>query len=329
MTEGPIAEGPTTQGPTTQGPGPIALAAALAQAVADVGLVDAGALSGGRAPSTKRFSSGTSWRVEIPSVEGPEALQAVLEESQALGVTVHRVSQGSGIALLTDRELQQMATMGRSAGVEVVLWAGLRAAWDTSAMARTPSGSTGAAAVKGWSGVVAALEEALRAAEAGIDGVLVADVGVLAALGQAKQAGRLPASFVLKTSLALPTFNPKAAKLYESLGATSLNLPTDLSLADIADIRAAVDVPLDCYIEGADDFGAPLRYHEISEIVAAAAPVHLKFGLRNAPNVYPSGGHLSQAVVAASRERVRRAALGVAQLQRRGGGAGEKGRATA
>jgi hypothetical protein len=268
--------------------------------------------------SAGRFADGAAWHIEIPSVEGPEALGAVIAESASLAVRVHRVSQGSGIALLTDAELAEMAEMGRSAHLEVVLWAGIRAGWDISAMARSPGGATAAASVRGEAGIASGLEEALRAADAGIGGVLMSDVGLLWVLGRAKRAGKLPEGFVLKTSLALPTMNPATARAYVEMGATTLNLPTDLPLADIAAIRRAVKVPLDCYIEGADDFAAPLRYHEIDAIIAVAAPVHLKFGLRNTVAAYPSGGHLRETVVAASRERVRRAVIGVEALRRRG-----------
>jgi hypothetical protein len=37
--------------------------------------------------------------------------------------------------------------------------------------------------------------------------------------------------------------------------------------------------------------------------------VHLKFGLRNARSVYPTGGHLEDVAVSQAREKVRRAAL--------------------
>src|SRR6185312_1681690 len=47
--------------------------------------------------SEKRFPDGAQYRVEIPSTEGPRCLEAVLEESERLDVTVHRVSQGSGV----------------------------------------------------------------------------------------------------------------------------------------------------------------------------------------------------------------------------------------
>jgi hypothetical protein len=61
-----------------------------------------------------------------------------------------------------------------------------------------------------------------------------------------------------------------------------------------------------------------VRFHEIPELIRVASPVYLKFGLRNAPDVYPSGTHLDAVTVALSRERVRRARLGLELLERSG-----------
>ena len=59
---------------------------------------------------------GGQWRVEIPSVEGPNALRAVFESADELGVPVHRVSQGSGVMLLTDDELDEMREIAAERG---------------------------------------------------------------------------------------------------------------------------------------------------------------------------------------------------------------------
>jgi hypothetical protein len=67
--------------------------------------------------SSKRFPDGAQYRVEIPSVEGPGALAAVLEEAEARRVPVVRISQGSGVMLLTDREIREMAKLGAEAQV--------------------------------------------------------------------------------------------------------------------------------------------------------------------------------------------------------------------
>src|SRR5262249_26363648 len=102
----------------------------------------------------------------------------------------------------------------------------------------------------------------------------------------------------------------------EDLGATSINLPIDLSLPQIAAIRQVVDAALDFYVEGPDDFGGTVRHYETAELVRIGAPIYLKYGLRNSPPLYPSGQHLEATVIALSRERVRRAEIGMALLQR-------------
>jgi hypothetical protein len=116
--------------------------------------------------------------------------------------------------------------------------------------------------------------------------------------------------------VALPCNNPATAALYEDLGASTLNLTTDLSLAQISAIRSQVDIPVDVYVEAADDFGGAVRHYEVPDLVRVAAPIYLKFTVRNAPGLYPSGTHLQGAVEATARERVRRAAIGTGMLTR-------------
>jgi hypothetical protein len=116
----------------------------------------------------------------------------------------------------------------------------------------------------------------------------------------------------------LPAANPASARVLSDLGASTLNLPSDLTLSQIAAIRAAVDIPLDLYIEAPDNLGGFVRLHDLPELIRVAAPVYVKFGLRNAPDIYPSGSHLEATAVALTRERVRRARLAHELLERTG-----------
>jgi Peptidase family U32 len=266
--------------------------------------------------SPKRFPDGAHYRVEIPSTEGPACLAAVLAEADRLDVRVHRVSQGSGVFMQTDAELDEMARTAADASVEVSLFARPNAAWGLSATARAHAGF--AAAAHGQEQVVANLEDCVRAAEHGFRSVLIADLGVLELFGAARTAGVLPLEMQAKVSVMLPAANPAAARVLERLGASTINLPTDLTLPQIAAIRAAVDVPLDVYVEAPDNVGGFGRLHEIPELIRVASPVYVKFGLRNAPDVYPAGTHLEATTVALSRERVRRARLGLELLERSG-----------
>jgi hypothetical protein len=175
-----------------------------------------------------------------------------------------------------------------------------------------------APAARGQDQVVYALDDVKRAAAHGFRSVLVADLGVLVAFAELRAAGGLPAEMQAKVSVMLPAANPASARALERLGASTINLPTDLTLAQIAAIRAAVEVPLDVYVEAPDTLGGFVRLHEIPELIRVASPVYLKFGLRNAPDVYPAGTHLDAVTTALSRERVRRARLGLELLERSG-----------
>jgi hypothetical protein len=268
--------------------------------------------------SPHRFPDGAQYRVEIPSVEGPKCLDAVLSEADRLNVPVSRVSQGTGVGLLTDAEITEMVKLAAGQGVELSLFARPCAAWGPSAMARAAAGAVLAPTAWGHSQLTAAVDEIRRAADLGVRSVLVSDLGVLSVLGRLRTAGELPADLQAKVSVMLPVANPATAGVLVDLGANTLNLPTDLTLANIAEIRAAVRVPVDVYVEAPDNIGGFVRHHELPSLVEVAAPVYAKFGLRNAPDVYPSGSHLDDITVALSRERVRRARLGLDLLERSG-----------
>ena len=266
--------------------------------------------------SAKRFPDGGQWRVEIPSVEGPNALQMVYDQADALGVPIHRVSQGSGIMLMTDAELDEMSALGRTRGIEISLFVGPRAGWDTGAMAYMPAGRIVGPKVRGMDQLVQSVEEVRRALEHGIGSVLITDDGLLWVLDAMRRAGELPGDLIIKGSVMLGAANPASVRLLEERGMTTFNAPTDLSLPQLAAIRAAIDMPLDIYVEVPDDIGGFVRHYEIAEIVRVCAPVYLKFGLRNAPNIYPAGTHLEATAIALTKERVRRAKIGLDLLHR-------------
>ncbi len=266
--------------------------------------------------SSKRFPDGAQFRIEIPSTEGPASLRAVIDEAIQRGVLVHRVSQGSGALLLTDAELREMADTARDARIEVSLAARPHAAWGTSAMARSPAGSLIGSSAHGSGQVIQQLDDARRAAAYGFRSMLITDIGTLAVFDAMKREGVLPRDMSAKISVLLAVANPSAAQVITRLGAGTINLPTDLTIAQIAAIRSATDLPLDIYIESADEFGGFLRYGELPDIIRVASPVYLKFGLRNAPDIYPSGTHLDAVVTALSRERVRRAAIALELIGR-------------
>jgi hypothetical protein len=266
--------------------------------------------------SSKRFPDGAQNRVEIPSVEGPRALAAVLEEAERQQILIQRVSQGSGIMLLSDGEIREMARLGHDAGIEVSLFVGPRAGWETSAQVVASAGKNLGARHRGMDQVVYAVEDIRRACGLGIRSVLVADEGLLWLATEMKKAGKLPANLVLKVSVQMGAANPISVRWMEQLGAGTYNVPTDLTLPQMAAIRQAVALPLDVYVEAPDDFGGFIRHYEVPEMVRVAAPMYVKLGLRNAPNIYPSGMHVENTAVLLARERVHRAGIALEMIRR-------------
>lgn len=265
--------------------------------------------------STKRFPDGAQYRLEIPSVEGPEALKAVFEEADKYGLTIHRVSQGSGIMLLTDEEITEMVELCAERGVELSLFVGPRGTWDISALPLTPAGKVVALRNEGIDQLVYAMEDLQRANRLGVRGALVADEGLLLLTKEMKKQGLIAPDFVIKVSVQMMAANPVSIKLMEDIGADTYNVPTALTLPKLASIRPAIDIPIDLYVEVPDGLGGFIRHYEIPEFIRILSPVYIKFGLRNHPDVYPSGTHLEQVNINLCRERVRRAYMGMQLLK--------------
>lgn len=271
--------------------------------------------------SPHAFPDGGRWRTEIPSVEGPEALHTVLAEATRLHVPIHRISQGSGVWMLTDAEITEMVDACAAAGTELCLFTGPRGTWDIGAGTRTASGGAGLRA-RGHAAVAGCVEDALRAASLGVRCLLVADEGVLWLLHQLRAAGTLPADTTFKVSALIGPVNPAAVAVHERLGADSVNIPSDLTLEHLTEIRRASRVPLDVYLEAPDDLGGYIRMYEIAELIRRGAPIYLKFGLSKAPGIYPAGAHLRTVTLDTARERVRRGRLALDLLSRLGADAG-------
>jgi hypothetical protein len=266
--------------------------------------------------STVRFPDGGQWRIEIPSTEGPQCLRAVVEEADRRGVPVHRVSQGSGILMLTDEEIREMVGVGRQRGIEVNLFIGPRATFDIGAQAYAAAGKSLGLSLRGADQLRFALLDAERALNLGIRSILVSDIGCLQVIAKLRAQGTFPKDLILKTSVMMAPANPASAKILEDLGADTINIPSDLTIPQIAAIRAVIQAPIDFYVEAPDNIGGFIRHYEIPELIRVAAPIYLKFGVRNAPDIYPSGAHLDGVAVNLSRERVRRAELALQVIRR-------------
>ncbi|CDX33194.1 conserved hypothetical protein [Mesorhizobium sp. SOD10] len=266
---------------------------------------------------TQTFPDGGAFRFEIPSVEGPKPLEAVLSAANTYGVPLHRVSQGSGDAMLDDHHITDMVSICREAAVELCLFLGPRGNWDIGGSAFRP-GSVPPLNVSGKSHLQFSIDDALRAIELGVPCLLVGDTGVLWTLHEMRVRGEIPPDIRLKVSALAGPSNPASVSVMEKLGADSINVPGGLTVDQLAELRAASGAAFDIYLESPANLGGFVRVHEAADIVRRVGPVYLKFGLRNAPDIYPVGLHLAGPAVTLAEERVRRAHLVLEALTRAG-----------
>src|SRR5215471_2228301 len=149
-------------------------------------------------PSQKVFAHGGEYRIEIPSVEGPRVLREVVAAATELRVPVHRISQGSGVMLLADSEISEMARIGAAEKIEVCLFVGPRATFETGAQAFSTAGKVIGLQHRGADQLVHAIEDVRHACELGIRSILPADPGLIWVLNEMKKKGELPRNLVTK-----------------------------------------------------------------------------------------------------------------------------------
>ena len=268
--------------------------------------------------SEQRFPDGAHYRIEIPSVEGPTVLRAVVAQASAEGIVVNRASQGSGAMLLSASELAEMARIGADSGIEVSLFTGPREEWDVGSVAQSGEGPSRAGLVRSVRQLRYAVDDVLRAVDHGIRGFLVADTGLLELLADMQAGGQIPASVVWKVSAMLAPANPLTVAQLERLGASTINVPADVTLGQLAEMRSVTSLPLDLYVEAPTGMGGVVRGHEAADLVAMASPMYVKFGLRNSRPLYPSGMHLADEAAAIAREKVHRARVALEWMERSG-----------
>ncbi len=228
--------------------------------------------------SAKRFADGGQYRLEVPGIQGPTAMKALLERLDEYGIRIHRVTQTKGIMSLTDEEIASMQAMAADKKLDLVLAVGPRAVTDTSASVRTEEGQRMGYRLRGQEQIVRAVEDIRRAARFGVRSFLVYDEGLLWLLGRMRADGFLPTDAKFKVSAHAGHGNPCSARMLAELGADSINPVRDIQVQMLAAMRAAVDIPIDIHTENPKSSGGFIRHYEVPDFIRVAAPVYLKTG---------------------------------------------------
>lgn len=224
-----------------------------------------------------RFPDGAHYRFEISGVDDPAALEAMLDEAEKCGVTIHRVIGSiQGAALLKRDELRDYALIAGSHGLEVVMPPFPVRAWDGGRVILSSEGYMSGIRIRGADNFAHVLRDIGRCVESGIRAFLVVDEGLLTVLSQLRGFEAIPTETGLKFSVYAGHASPASMQLLERLGANSVNPLPDLSLAMLAAIRRAISVPMDIYMACIESWGGMHRFHEVTDIVRLCSPCYLK-----------------------------------------------------
>jgi hypothetical protein len=228
--------------------------------------------------SEKRFIDGAQYRFEVPGIQGPAAMKALLDEVDSIDLTIHRVTQTKGIMLLSDNDIIEMVNLSSQAVVDLVLAVGPRATYDTSASVQTVEGQRMGLRLRGQEQIVRAVEDIKRASALGCSSFLIYDEGLLWLLNEMRNAGEIPEDSKFKVSAHTGHGNPCSFRLLESIGANSINPVRDLQLPMLSSLRQAIDVPIDLHTENPASSGGFIRHYEVPEMIRLTAPLYLKTG---------------------------------------------------
>ncbi|WP_405264981.1 peptidase [Methanobrevibacter sp.] len=228
--------------------------------------------------SPKRFGDGGQYRFEVPGIQSPKTMNALLEEADRNNIFIHRVTQTKGIMMLTDEEIKEMVKLAKDYGCELFLSVGPRATYDTSATVHTKEGSRIGYRLRGYGNLVYAIEDVKRACRLGVRGILLYDEGLLWVLNQMREDSEIPSNVHFKLSAHAGHSNPASAKLLEEMGLDSLNPVRDLQIPMLASIRNATDMVLDLHTENPKSTGGFIRHYEVPKFIQVASPVYLKTG---------------------------------------------------
>ena len=104
--------------------------------------------------SDKRFEDGGQYRFEVPGIQGPSALESLLNACNDYNLTIHRATQTKGIMFLLDDEISAMVDLACVANIQLFLAVGPRAPYDTSATVQTEEGKRIGYRLRGYNNLV-------------------------------------------------------------------------------------------------------------------------------------------------------------------------------
>ena len=247
-------------------------------------------------PSSARFPDGADFSIEIPSVEGPAVLAAVVRESSQRGVVVNRVSQGSGAIWCSEPSWARWPRWAPTHGLEISLFVGPREEWGIGSQAQADDGHLRTAADRGITAAPAARSKTCCAPWTAASAGSWSPTPAAERPGRDAEGRRDRTRRVEGLGHARPRQPGQPGPSGQAQGRPS-TMPADMTLAPLAEMRAATDVRSTCTSKAPSAMGWGGPRHEAADLVAVACAPVRGVRLRIPEPLYPAGLHLEAEAV--------------------------------
>ena len=175
--------------------------------------------------------------IEISGVEDPAVAEAIIDEAKKQDIVVSRlIAAVNGTLHWSDDQLKELAEIAAKNKVEVIVCPGHLA----RGLIEDPSNIFSSMNYQNDEEVKTYINEVFRCTDIGFLGVLVWRKSMLKILDSLKEEGYIPEDVIFKISTFDNNANVPDCLLAQNLGANSINVTNNLSLASLAEIRQAL-----------------------------------------------------------------------------------------
>ncbi len=237
-------------------------------------------LNGPRSQEAKSvtFADGSHWKLEVPTVNSLDYLRAIFAACAQLDVRIQRITETLGLTFHSKADIREYVALCDHHNCQLMMSVGPRAPYDIGRSAFTEHGKYAGYRIRGLTQLQNAVSEMMYAIDLNVRGFVIYDEGMLDVVNRLRQQNDIPAETRFKASAHMGHGNPASARLLQLLGANSINPIRDLPLADLCQIRATVEVPLDIHVDNPASSGGSIRYYDAPAMARDLSPVHLKIG---------------------------------------------------
>ncbi len=225
-----------------------------------------------------QFKKGGEFGIELSSMNNYKIIKKTIKLLNKNKIQADRFDECRGMMRLPENEIKDILKITKDNNIGMIFSIGPRAIYSSSGFVRSENGKRMGYRLHGKNQVENAIDELKRGIDLGVKGFLIYDEGFLDFANQLRKSKQIPEDIIFKLSVHVGCANQFSARVYENLGADTINVVPDLSIEDLYEIRKMVSIPLDIFTDTASAAGGLIRTYDVGQIIEYVSPIYFKCG---------------------------------------------------